>query len=222
MGPFLLEELMRALGDDARLPDGDVAARVRALGPRSIGHAVLGRLAGMRPEALALARAVAVLEVDADLGAAADTRRDRHRGGPDRRRRIGRRPGLRARAPLCALLIPSSPGRSAPDLPMDGARMRTRSAARALEHHAADPDRVVAHLMASDPSGRRICGPGSSAPRPSGRSHAAPRMPRPVCSSALSPSHRTPSGAGRSCSNSVTPSAARAVSARPRTTCARR
>lgn len=58
--PFFVEEMLRALPEDGLDP-----ASVRALGPTSLAQAVLGRLARMLPEALTMAEAVAVLDVDA-------------------------------------------------------------------------------------------------------------------------------------------------------------
>jgi len=54
------------------LRDEEAAARARALGPSSIGRAVLGRLASMWPDALALARSVAIVGADAEHRAAAE------------------------------------------------------------------------------------------------------------------------------------------------------
>ena len=150
--PFLLEELLRALGEDAWLPDDQVAARVRALGPRSIGHAVLGRLATMQSQALALARAVAVLEVDADLGTAAVLAE------------IDVAEAQAAADTLIAAQVFASelPLRFAhpilrqavyADLPIGWRSNAHTRAARALEERGADADRVVVHLLTSDPSG---------------------------------------------------------------------
>ena len=150
--PFLLEELLRALGEDAWLPDEQVAARVRALGPRSIGHAVLGRLATMQSQALALARAVAVLEVDADLGTAAVLAE------------IDVAEAQAAADTLIAAQVFASelPLRFAhpilrqavyADLPIGWRSNAHTRAARALEERGADADRVVVHLLTSDPSG---------------------------------------------------------------------
>lgn len=69
--PFLLGELLRAFEPEGLRPDEGAADRIRGLGPRSISRSVLGRLAVMWPEAVALARAVAVLDTDAELAHAA-------------------------------------------------------------------------------------------------------------------------------------------------------
>jgi hypothetical protein len=50
--PFLLEELLRALGDAADADDAVAAAHVHEVGPLPVAHAVLGRLAVMWPDAL--------------------------------------------------------------------------------------------------------------------------------------------------------------------------
>lgn len=59
--PFFVEELLRA----ADGPDIDADA-LRSLAPPSIAEAVLGRLSRLWPEALAVSRAVAVLDADAE------------------------------------------------------------------------------------------------------------------------------------------------------------
>jgi len=70
--PFLLIELARALRRDA--PDADAplsVERIRELAPRSVSRALLVRLSGHGPGPIALARALAVLAEDSDLGVVA-------------------------------------------------------------------------------------------------------------------------------------------------------
>jgi DNA-binding CsgD family transcriptional regulator len=69
--PFLLSELLRALASRGTQPTDAAAELVGRLGPRSISRGVLGRLAGLWPDAVSLAQAVAVLDTDADLHHAA-------------------------------------------------------------------------------------------------------------------------------------------------------
>lgn len=66
--PFLLTALTRALRDDTAPPS---AERIRALAPRSVSRALLRRLGGHGSAPLALARALAILAEDSDLGVAA-------------------------------------------------------------------------------------------------------------------------------------------------------
>lgn len=69
--PFFLSELLRALAVQEARPIDEQAELVGRLGPRSISRSVLGRLAGLWPDAVSLAQAVAVLDTDADLRHAA-------------------------------------------------------------------------------------------------------------------------------------------------------
>ncbi|MEV4422980.1 AAA family ATPase [Patulibacter sp. NPDC049589] len=68
--PFLLAELASALQADGIAPDDAAAPRVRELGPRSVARALLLRLGRRGPDPLALARALAVLGRESDLGVA--------------------------------------------------------------------------------------------------------------------------------------------------------
>jgi DNA-binding NarL/FixJ family response regulator len=65
--PLLLEQLLTALQDDRVQPEANSAELVRAIGPRAVSRTVLVRLARLRPEAAAVARAVAVLGEGAAL-----------------------------------------------------------------------------------------------------------------------------------------------------------
>ncbi|MEA2389956.1 MAG: hypothetical protein QOK31_65, partial [Solirubrobacteraceae bacterium] len=67
--PFLLGELVRALDEAGVTPRAEEADRVAGIRPRALSAAILGRLPA---ESQALARAVAVLDVDAGLAAASE------------------------------------------------------------------------------------------------------------------------------------------------------
>lgn len=59
--PLLLRQLLGALADDGVLPLAAQADAVRTVGPRAVGRTVLRRLGELTPDAIAVARAVAVL-----------------------------------------------------------------------------------------------------------------------------------------------------------------
>jgi len=150
--PFLLEELARALLADAVEPTEQSAGRVRRLGPRSIARSVLGRLGAMWPDALALARAVSVLDTDADLRHAAPLAE------------LGVRAAQDAADALTAahILAPGRPLRFAhpimrqavyEDLPHARRAADHARAARLLDSEGADPDRAAVHLLAAEPVG---------------------------------------------------------------------
>lgn len=69
--PFLLTELAGALRRERVPPTTDAAARVDALAPRSLARALLVRIGGHGRAPLALARALAILAEDSELGVAA-------------------------------------------------------------------------------------------------------------------------------------------------------
>jgi DNA-binding CsgD family transcriptional regulator len=69
--PFLVRELATALRADAISPDAEAAPRLASTGPQAIARAILGRLGRLSPDAVELARAIAVLAGDADLPRAA-------------------------------------------------------------------------------------------------------------------------------------------------------
>lgn len=69
--PFLLTELARAMRHERIAPSDASAERIRGLAPRSISRALLLRLGGHGPAPLALARALAILAEESDLGVAA-------------------------------------------------------------------------------------------------------------------------------------------------------
>ena len=65
--PLLLRQLVRALEADDVRPVAANASVVRAIGPRAVSRTVLARLVRLSPEAVAVARAVAVLGEGAPL-----------------------------------------------------------------------------------------------------------------------------------------------------------
>ena len=69
--PLLLNELLKALETEGVQPVATHVATVRELGPRAASRAVLVRLARLHADAVAVARAVAVLGDGADLTAVA-------------------------------------------------------------------------------------------------------------------------------------------------------
>lgn len=149
--PFLLEELLGAYAAEGAKPTGDAAERVARLGPRSIAHGVLGRLGMMWPDALDLARAVALLGVEAELRHAAAVAE------------LDRAAAETAADALCEarILADAQPLRFAhsilreavyQDLPAGRRAADHARAARVLDAEGADPDRVALQLLASEPA----------------------------------------------------------------------
>lgn len=152
--PFLLGELLRSLSLEGISPADETAAHVGRLGPRSISRSVLGRLAVMGPEAISLARAVAVLDTDAELphaaalaqigptgaATAADALTDAHVLGSGR--------PLRFAHPIMRRAVYE-------DLPA-GRRGLDHARAATILEAAGQPDRAAVHLLATEPTGDAV------------------------------------------------------------------
>lgn len=151
---FMLAELVRALthgGSSLQVADVE---RVRELGPRTIARSVLGRLGVMRPDALALGRAVAVLDTDAELRHAAAL------AGLDLPSALAAADALSE----AQILAPGRPLRFIhpimrravyDDLPEGRRAVDHEMAARRLDAEGGDPDRAAAHLLACEPAADR-------------------------------------------------------------------
>jgi DNA-binding CsgD family transcriptional regulator len=152
--PFLLGELVAALAVDGVRPTAEAAAGVSEIGPSTVAHATLLRIARLPAAAGAVAGAVAV------LGPAAEPGRVARLAG------LGQRTALEAADALAAINIL----RSGPPLQFAhpilraavydelAAGERSEAHARAaslLAGEGADPDAVAAHLLLSAPAGQR-------------------------------------------------------------------
>ena len=149
--PFLLGELARAVAAEGVAPAADAAPRVMELGPAAVAGSVVKRIARLGADATALARALAVLDHDADL--------------PNAARLAGLEHGAAAAA-LGALaeshiFEPGGGTRFAHpilraavygDLP-DAERGRMHAAAARLLDGQRRSDRAAVHLLATRPAG---------------------------------------------------------------------
>jgi DNA-binding CsgD family transcriptional regulator len=150
--PFLVRELLAALAAEGVQPIADAAARVATLGPRAVARSVNLRLAQLPPEAVALARAVAILGEQAGLQRAAavagvDTEEAAHAadllvraGVLESDRRIGFTHSI-VRAAVYA------------ELPPGERALSHAGAARALAAENAPIGEIAAHLLAATPVG---------------------------------------------------------------------
>jgi DNA-binding CsgD family transcriptional regulator len=150
--PFVLRELLRSLDERGVIPDADGAAQVGEVGPPTVARWVLSRLERLPAAATELARAVAVLGDDAELGRAA---------------RLIRRPAHEAEAALDTLVASELLAAGRPldfvhpvmraavrDAMPPGSRSRAhRDAARLLRDEGTEPGRVATHLLAAEPAG---------------------------------------------------------------------
>ena len=149
--PLFLEELLRELRAQVVEPVARAAPLVRNVGPEAVARYSRSRLERVGPEAVELARAVAVLEDGAPLplaAAIAGLTPDRARATADRLSDAGiLAPSMRVRFvhPIVRAAIYGhlAPGERA---------ARHAAAATLLLDHGAPAERVAAHLLLSDPA----------------------------------------------------------------------
>jgi DNA-binding CsgD family transcriptional regulator len=148
--PFLLHELVKTLAAEGRVPTAGESAGVRAITPATISRSVVSRLGHLHASARELALAVAVLDADAELATAA---------------RLARLDAVAAgdAADMLAAAGIFAPGRPLrfvhpvlrvsvyDEIPVAARGRRHAEAARLLADRAAPPERVAAHLLATEP-----------------------------------------------------------------------
>ncbi|HEX6388050.1 MAG TPA: AAA family ATPase, partial [Solirubrobacteraceae bacterium] len=151
--PFLLRELLAALRADGVRPNAAGASRVGQLGPRTVSHSILARVARLEhPGAAALARATAVLGFEAELSHAAmlaNLRLDEAAVAADALASIGiLGPGspLAFSHPIIRTAIYN-------DVPPGQRSVAHTRAAELLMGQGAAAERVAPHLLATTPGG---------------------------------------------------------------------
>ena len=147
--PFLLRELVRALG--AETPGPALAQRVRVLTPQAVSRAVIVRLGRLSAEAVALARALAVLGGHSEvreLLALANVAPERGPVAIDalEREEIAAGRPVRFVHPLVGTAIYG-------DLAPAARSLEHARAARVLAAAGADAGRVASHLLHAEPAG---------------------------------------------------------------------
>jgi predicted ATPase len=144
--PLLLHEVLKTMRAEGIHPDAAHSGVVRDIGPRAVSSAVLLRLARLSPDAIAVARAVAVLGDGAGLPATAAL------AGFDEQRVAKATRALAA----AEILDPESPLRFVHPLVRDAVYLELTHAERALQHERAAmalielgtaPELVAAHLL---------------------------------------------------------------------------
>jgi DNA-binding CsgD family transcriptional regulator len=151
--PFLVRELVSALATQEVRPTGEAVDEVTDLGPETVGHAVLLRLARLPKGSAALAEAVATLGVEADLHAATMLAQLDEAGAGAALDALVAAGILRHGRPLhfvhpivrAAVYGDIAPGRRS--------ELHAR-AAELLEARAAEPDAVAAQILLVEPGGR--------------------------------------------------------------------
>jgi class 3 adenylate cyclase/tetratricopeptide (TPR) repeat protein len=148
--PFLLSELVSALARGDVEASAAGARRVRQLGPSAVARSVLLRLSRLPTEATTLARAVAVLDTDADVHLAAAV------AGIDAARAVAAAESL----VRSQILAAGEPLRFAHPILRAAVYEELPLSRRALEHRRAaevlasrNPDRAAVHLLSTVPAG---------------------------------------------------------------------
>jgi DNA-binding CsgD family transcriptional regulator len=155
--PFFLRALVAAVQEAVIAPTAQSAERVERMGPASVRRQVLARLARLGAPATALARAVSVLDGDAEPGVAyllAGLEPDP--GGVvvaalEAARILAAGESLRFAHPILRAAVYQ-------DMPAALRSREHRRAAQVLIEHRDDPDRAAVHLLATRPAGDRwVC-----------------------------------------------------------------
>jgi DNA-binding CsgD family transcriptional regulator len=146
--PLLVRELANSVAAEGLAPTAENAPRLHELGGRAVSRAVVLRLSRLPVEAAALARAVAVLGDDADLGIAAALAGLDLGAASEAATRLGRIEILHEGVPLGFVHPVVRAAVYAELSPVDKSRGHMR-AARLLAERDADPERVAAQLLAT-------------------------------------------------------------------------
>ncbi|HEV2814583.1 MAG TPA: AAA family ATPase, partial [Solirubrobacteraceae bacterium] len=150
--PLLLQQLLAALEAEGVTPADDHVARVREIGPRAVSRTIGLRLARMSPEAVAIARAVAVLGENAEVATVATL------AGLD----VDTAAAAAAALSRAEILAPEPPlGFVHPlvrdavyyALPVGERELHHRRAAGALAEAGAAEEQVAVHLVKAPPAG---------------------------------------------------------------------
>ena len=152
--PLLLGELLKTMRAEGIEPDAANAHAIREIGPRAVSRTVLLRLGRLPPEAVAVARAIAVLGDGASLPATALLARLDERSVADATRVLITAEILRPEPPLGFVhaLVRDAVYHelSASERELDHER-----AARTLAELGSAPEVIAGHLLAVPPRGER-------------------------------------------------------------------
>ena len=151
--PLFLRQLLTALETDRVRPDADNAGVVLEIGPRAVSRTVIMRLARLSPDAIAVARAVAVLAESASLPAVASLTGLGEAQVADATGALSRAEILRPEAPLGFVhaLVRDAVYQ---ELPLGERELQHERAARVLRDAGAPAEQVAAHLLGSPRRGQ--------------------------------------------------------------------
>jgi DNA-binding NarL/FixJ family response regulator len=151
--PLFLRQLLTALEADHVKPDGAHADVVLEIGPRAVSRTVIMRLARLSEDAIAVARAVAVLSDSATLPAVAALTELSEERVADATGLLARAEILRREAPIGFVhaLVRDAVYQ---ELPLGERQLQHERAARVLLETGAPPEQVAAHLLAAPRRGQ--------------------------------------------------------------------
>jgi DNA-binding CsgD family transcriptional regulator len=152
--PFLVGELIAALSNDRVAPVTDNAPRVSQMGPQTVSHAVLARVARIGGKAVALTEAVAVLGGRGELRHAAALAAVDHDVAARTLDELSSIGVLRPARPL-RFVHPLVHAAVYEAIPPGRRSLMHTAAARLLAAEQASPDRVALHLLNAEPAGKR-------------------------------------------------------------------
>ncbi len=159
--PLLVRQLLAALADEGVTPDAAHAEDVRAIGPRAVSRTVLLRLARLPPEAVALARAVAILGEQTGLPAVAAFAQIDEAQAAEAAGVLAAAEILRPEEPL-GFVHPLVRDAVYGELPAARRGLEHGRAARVLAEAGAGADQIATQLLAAPPRGdawvvERLC-----------------------------------------------------------------
>jgi DNA-binding CsgD family transcriptional regulator len=151
--PLFLRQLLTALESDGVRPDAAHAGVVLEIGPRAVSRTVIVRLARLSPDAIEVARAVAVLAESASLPAVAALTGLGEAQVADATGALARAEILRPDTPLGFVhaLVRDAVYQ---ELPLGERELQHERAARVLRDAGAPGEQVAAHLLAAPRRGQ--------------------------------------------------------------------
>ncbi|MGZ4305703.1 MAG: ATP-binding protein [Solirubrobacteraceae bacterium] len=152
--PLLLGELLKTMHAEGITPDAAHADAIREIGPRAVARSVLLRLGRLPPDAVAVARAIAVLGDGASLPATASLANLDERSVADATRVLVAAEILRPEPPLGFVhaLVRDAVYH---ELAVSERELEHERAAKALADLGAAPEILASHLLAVPPRGER-------------------------------------------------------------------
>jgi DNA-binding CsgD family transcriptional regulator len=144
--PLFLHELLKTIAAERVAPDARSVDAIDALGPRAVSRTVLVRLARLAPDAVAVARAVAILGDSADLPAVAALAEIDEARAAEATGALAAAEILRPEPPL-GFVHPLVRDAVELDVPPGERELQHARAARMLADAGAPAEQVAAHLL---------------------------------------------------------------------------